>query len=447
MPDPTGPIRASDVIPEADPATCTECGMNTDAMAALGRRVATLEEIVERQKEIIGDLEGDLRAKRRRIKELRRENAAAVLAHPRYDEAMAVLAYWKAEVYPNARELGGKRLENVIDRLDGTNSVARLCRAIDGYKLKPYVVNGKRTHEGSPDDWQADAELIFRDAKHVDAGLRIAEHADQLRRALDDTTDPMVPSAELSPIGLAALRYVKAGWAIFPCRTGQKTPANSNGLLGARKDPQAVKQTWAAHPTLNVAIATGSPSGLIVLDVDGDDGMESLRKLEKQHSPLPRTASIVTPSGGQHFYFAHPGVEIRNTAGFPGPHLDIRGDGGYVLAPPSVVYGKTYELDERAPVAPMPAWLVQLLTKRQSSPSTRVDPAVWENMVQRGVTAGERNQQLTRLAGYLVNHLPDPGVVLGIVQNTNRERCRPPLPDREISTLVGSVLRMNARAA
>jgi hypothetical protein len=68
-------------------------------------------------------------------------------------------------------------------------------------------------------------------------------------------------------------------------------------------------------------------------------------------------------------------------------------------------------------------------------------------MVQRGVTAGERNQQLTRLAGYLVNHLPDPGVVLGIVQNTNRERCRPPLPDREISTLVGSVLRMNARAA
>ena len=173
----------------------------------------------------------------------------------------------------------------------------------------------------------------------------------------------------------AALRYARAGLAVFPlhaalqgrctcgrpdCGSPGKHPRTSRGLNDATKDEEQVARWWATWPDANVGIATGAVSGVVVLDVDpkngGDDGLVGLRE---EYGNLPATRTVVTGGGGAHFYFRHPGEEIRNSAGRLGPGLDVRGDGGYVVAPPSVhVSGSSYEWADSTPVAAPPDWLV-----------------------------------------------------------------------------------------
>ncbi len=125
---------------------------------------------------------------------------------------------------------------------------------------------------------------------------------------------------------IAALEYAKRGFGVIPCNG--KVPLTEHGVTDATTDPDRIEAWWQRWPDANVAISTGNGSSIVVLDVDGDDGSESLRKLERRHGELPRTASIKTPSGGSHFYFRHPGGEIRNSVGGLGDGLDVRGDGG-----------------------------------------------------------------------------------------------------------------------
>jgi hypothetical protein len=113
-------------------------------------------------------------------------------------------------------------------------------------------------------------------------------------------------------------------------------------------------------------VRTGATSGIFVLDVDvRHRGGDSLDKLTMKHGRLPRTLTARTPSGGWHFYLAWPGVEIRNSAGSLDDGLDIRAEGGYVAAPPSVIPRVgVYRWEQGSThVAAAPAWLVRLLRK------------------------------------------------------------------------------------
>jgi hypothetical protein len=142
----------------------------------------------------------------------------------------------------------------------------------------------------------------------------------------------------------AALAYAARGWLVFPCVPGTKRPATVRGFLEATTDAERIRQWWAKDPTANVAIRTGRESGIVVLDVDPQSGgFESLRALERAHERLPDTRSANTPRGGLHFYFLHPGVEVPSSVGKLAPGLDIKGDGGYVLAPPSRTADGSYE--------------------------------------------------------------------------------------------------------
>jgi hypothetical protein len=98
-----------------------------------------------------------------------------------------------------------------------------------------------------------------------------------------------------------------------------------------------VRTWWQRRPDSNVAIRTGDESGLVVVDVDPDHGgIASLRALVDAHGRLPDGPRVRTGSGGWHLYFRHPGDPIRNSAGTRlGVGVDVRGDGGYVIAPPS----------------------------------------------------------------------------------------------------------------
>ena len=244
----------------------------------------------------------------------------------------------------------------------------------------------------------------------------------------------------------AATRYAEHGWPVFPCRPGAKAPHTANGLKDASTDTGLIEGWWNVWPAANVAIVTGRPSGLVVLDVDGDDGAEALRTLERQHGRLPRTLSVVTPRGGNHYYFKHPGAEVRNSASQVGSGLDIRGDGGYVLVPPSVVGGRSYELDERAAPAPLPRWLLEAASSR-APVGQRTPTNEWVSMVRVGVRGPDasgggsegRNDKMTRLVGHLLRRYVDVALVLELANLVNHYRFRPPLAPTEVERIVDSI--------
>jgi len=131
------------------------------------------------------------------------------------------------------------------------------------------------------------------------------------------------------------------------CSSPGKHPRTANGLKDATTDHYQIADWWREWPTANVGIATGAISGIVVLDVDPrHGGNESLDRLQSEGGMLPITVTVCTGGGGFHFYFQHPGGTIRNRTNVR-PGIDFRGDGGYVVAPPSNhASGDVYRFDE-----------------------------------------------------------------------------------------------------
>jgi putative DNA primase/helicase len=164
-----------------------------------------------------------------------------------------------------------------------------------------------------------------------------------------------------NPLLGAALRYSgERGWHVFPCHwplpgggcscgdpacaSPAKHPLTPHGFKDATTDPGIISAWWQRWPSANVAIATGAASNLFVLDADGAEGLAALAELERLHGPLPRGPRVRTPGGGLHLYFAWPtdGSSIRNKVRVGGLPIDVRGEGGYVIAPPSRGVGRPY---------------------------------------------------------------------------------------------------------
>ncbi len=235
---------------------------------------------------------------------------------------------------------------------------------------------------------------------------------------------------------------------MFPCRPGEKRPATEHGLQDAKTDAASIIAYWSKRPDANIGVATGAVSGIFVLDVDEDegvDGMGELFKLEDQYDELPTTLSVKTPRGGSHLYFQHPGWAIRNTAGFPAPGLDIRGDGGYVLIPSSQGPAGGYVVDEPAPIAIAPAWLLDLLKNHQlrldKVGGTTADHAA---RISAGATQGERNTHMASEVGWLFTLTPSWREVLALARGINA-LVRPPLDDKEVQQVVQSIGKAEAR--
>lgn len=169
-----------------------------------------------------------------------------------------------------------------------------------------------------------------------------------------------------SELHRAALAWVEAGFAVFPCVPQGKAPATAHGLNDATTDPFQINSWWEENPSYNVGVSPAR-SAMFVLDVDPPLGAETLNSLESEHGALPPTLAIRTPRGGLHYWFtgscpSSVGTDRRGL----GPKLDTRGEGGYVLVPPSVVvypgkkiegtYG--YETDTNE-IAEGPGWIAR----------------------------------------------------------------------------------------
>jgi putative DNA primase/helicase len=251
--------------------------------------------------------------------------------------------------------------------------------------------------------------------------------------------------------------YLRLGLALFPvhypvvngttrCSCGNPDCDNAakhpyarfapKGFKNASKDPRAIRR-WCEGP-YNVAVATGAVSGIVVLDVDPrHGGGHSLAALEDEHGTLPDTWRVLTGGGGEHHVFRHPRRFVPCSEGKIAAGLDVRGDGGYAIAPPSRhISGRAYAWDvdhhpEHVPLADMPDWLLALTANGEQP---RRD---WKQFALEPVPEGKRHAELRSLAGLLLYRLSrEPHLAAQLLVAFNQTRCTPPLPEDELARII-----------
>ena len=160
-------------------------------------------------------------------------------------------------------------------------------------------------------------------------------------------------------------------------------------------------------------------------------------RLEAEHGALPATVEAIT-ARGRHIYFKWPQEPVRNSAGKIGRHIDVRGDGGYVLCPPSIhpsgrrIAGASI-VRTASRTRPAGYWPNKMAVTVGTTPSSE-----WRSLIE-GVDEGARNCSLARLAGHLLRHHVNAFVTLGLLQAWNATNCKPPLPAAEVEQIVNSI--------
>ena len=246
-----------------------------------------------------------------------------------------------------------------------------------------------------------------------------------------------------SELATAAEQYAKLGLAVFPVLPQSKRPAVVNGLKDATTDVATIRDGWHHNPMFNIGMSTGSVSGgVIVIDVDldddsGKDGYEYLRQWEKEHGELPETVTAITGRGGMHLFY-RVREEIRNTTNEE-LGIDLRGDGGYVMLPPSVhPNGRRYEWEndpEDFSIAYADSNVMAFIesVRPKNSGGKRFE-------LNEEIRSGERNDVLFKYACSLQSRFLGDAEVTALVHEANRKRCKPPLSDDEVEKIINSAL-------
>jgi archaellum biogenesis ATPase FlaH len=254
-----------------------------------------------------------------------------------------------------------------------------------------------------------------------------------------------------------ALGYLDLGLIPIPLRERGKRPLAPWQEFQQRRPLRSEVTTWFTDfPTANVGLVTGRLSGHVVIDCDSAEGEQRLQEL----IGLPITPVNVTAKG-RHWVFAHPGGQVTTRTGLL-PGADVRGDGGYIVAPPSVHQtGWHYRWDSEngrgIDVTPvdLPGPLIELLSERHSASQTSLRDAprdtggeqVRREAVGGGaalILEGTRNDSLTRMAGVMLAAGSSAQEVLEESLRCNRNHCVPPLPDDEVHAIVESIATRQA---
>lgn len=245
------------------------------------------------------------------------------------------------------------------------------------------------------------------------------------------------------------LNYLQRGWKVIPlywirdgrctcnraCESPGKHPIPKlapNGSRSATGNPQTAKDWWKMFPEANVGIATGEESGLVVLDVDPrHGGSDSIQDLIERHGNFTHTLSSQTGSGGYHYYFRHPGYLVRNSVGALGQGIDVRGEGGYVVAPPSShaegSYGWVYDDID---ISAMPGWISAKDNTKSSAP-TKIP-----GMIPKGV----QHDTLVSIAGTARRRGCTENEIYALVSEVNK-RCEEPGPDSNMRKIASSMMQ------
>lgn len=222
------------------------------------------------------------------------------------------------------------------------------------------------------------------------------------------------------------------------CSSPAKHPRTMHGLKDATADLELVARWWGQWPSANVGVATGPASGLVVVDIDPrNGGMESWMKLREEHDFEHSGPACISGGGGMHLYFRHPGTRVISRSGEFADGVDVKGDGGYVVAPPSIHASGTayswiegYAPWEREP-QDIPVWLLGLM--QQAGEAGKAAAPVADR-----ITQGKRRTALLSLAGSMRNRNMGETAIFNALMAENAEKCDPPLETQEIAKLAAS---------
>ena len=254
----------------------------------------------------------------------------------------------------------------------------------------------------------------------------------------------------------AALWYSRKGWPLLPiwgcqndqcecgnnkCSTPAKHPRIAGGIKNASTDQALIQTWWKKWPNSNIGVCTGKYSGFFALDVDPiSGGDESLYELIAKYGKLPDTVETLTGNGGRHIFFEYPGYSIKGTVGFR-PGLDIRGDGNYIVAPPSLhISGHRYEFEissrpNEVAIASAPDWLLDLMQEESKKHVHSHDEG---NPVEI-IPEGKRDTTLTSIAGKFRRQGMEYAEILTALSALNQNRCQPPLVESQVEKITKSV--------
>jgi putative DNA primase/helicase len=235
----------------------------------------------------------------------------------------------------------------------------------------------------------------------------------------------------------AALHYARRGWPVHPLKPLSKIPASKHGCLDATTDESAIRKWWTENPQYNIGLKTGVL--WFVLDVDSKhaDAAEWLESVS-----LPDTITAVTGTDGRHFLFKSPDFAVQNSTSKIGPHIDIRGVGGYIVAAPSIhpdtKQEYAWDCPDEFPIghpAEAPEWLLERL---KPTGSQRVGPA--PNIIPHG-------QQHTTLFKYACSMrskygMEEAEILPALI--TLSKRCEIVPPEKNIVKLVADVCKRYA---
>lgn len=245
-----------------------------------------------------------------------------------------------------------------------------------------------------------------------------------------------------NPLLRAAEWYASHGWPVFPCVPGEKKPLTPNGFKDATTDLAKIRAWWEARPDSNIGLATGG-AGLVVVDCDmknGAHGLDSWRELRHELAIPDNTPTAETPSKGMHVYYNANGIHVRNSAGKLAPGVDIRADGGYVLAPPSKTPQGEYcwALGMRPTeltILPLPQALAERL--HEPNPERRIAPPITDV-----IPHGTQHDTLVSLAGSMRRRGMNVDEIDAALQVVNETRCEVPGPPKNIRRIAEDVCRL-----
>lgn len=233
-----------------------------------------------------------------------------------------------------------------------------------------------------------------------------------------------------------ALTYASWGWKVLPLLKDGKEPACAHGVHDATDDPEQIRRWFTSKPELNLGVAAGQASGLVVYDIDPrNGGLDSWDEWTAKHGDLPDGIAALTAGGGFH-YLASYEDGIKSCKLLDG--VDLLANGRYFVAYPSKINGKTYQweassdpFDGVAPTSTPPNWLalMQPIKKERTASNDS------------SIIKGNRNSGLTSLAGAMRSYGMSEAEILAALSVANETRCEIPLPSSEIRQIAHSVSR------
>lgn len=244
------------------------------------------------------------------------------------------------------------------------------------------------------------------------------------------------------------LAHVQRGWNVFPISPNEKVPPKGFSWDQyqdtVRVTEEMVRAWFWDYPDCNWAIACGTISNLVVLDIDGEVGHQTLKKYHPEIFSNANGTLVQKSPHGWHMFYQHPGHYVKsfNIA----TKVDIKADGGYILVSPSKIYEDQYTILRDSELAPCPRWIADSIKPEeqasgdQDAPQQTVRPMWVTELLESGSPSGRRNEDAARLVGYFHGKNIS-GDIIAQIMAPWAARCQPPFNARELRTVIKSVSR------